>query len=712
MRNDGGTARAGTEGVEEEILDDMVVQQRWATEELATRRKEGEFALGDVPALNLLLSAYAEVDSDLSVDGHQSMTKQLHKNEQGSLLRQREADLEQVNSLLARFDNRRVKPDQWTVLAVLAFANPKVPLTSDVLNRGALGKARLELNHWAWKAYAACGPAGRASSSTITPEAHLAILHTFIQFLDSPLAESLSPSVRHKRITSIASRLVSASSNLPTPPPALLLQVGLLALEERCTDIVTSLLIDSTLPPRERQSLALAVLEAASVDEDWRQNRDLVCFLAETLVGATTELCETLPKEELDIPLVERASQLLVDGFGVDVPLEPFFTSLILAPLRLPDGHLHFSPEFLPSVLSSLINARHPSSAYKLISPIPRSLRTTKHYYPLLRSHHRRTASDAWQELQERWTAKEIKPEVEAWEARLSGFIKMGSGGGMAPSQIGPSTRVTNRRRAKEALAMAQEDLLLLQKQGIPRSIKLSNKLLRLSSRASGEKAWRRHVARQWRDAEGEVEGEGEGVAQSAQLDRRRSRAIVVGGKVDETTRAIMLGRYLQGSERGPRSNSYGRKQMREVRDELKEGEAMMQRRFGRKEGRREEEQQDKVDILPNLVLTSLTRWPREITTSTLVKLARQSLNIDLKPNGTTAFVSARASSPPATLLGVTVDSQPIPTLDQFNMLRRPAYRTLLKAFRNRGERTFHRALMERLQVEERWVRRKAMGLK
>lgn len=707
VRNDGGKARAADDGREEEILDDAVVQQTWAKAELDKRRKEGESSPSDVPSLNLLLSAYAEVAVDVPPQSEKLGVRAQRKAHKAAL-RRRQTDLEQVASLLAQFDQRSLKPDHWTVLAVLAFANPTELLSIDAFEQSALVHSQLGLHQWAWKAYAELGPDGPPSSSPITPDTHLTILQTFLQFFDSPLADSLAPSVLLKRITTLSSRLLSSAStpsSLPTPPPALLIQLGLLALDARCTDVVTQLLINSTLPPRERQSLALAVLEAASIDEDWRQNRDLVRFVAETLVDATTELCTTTRKEDLDMPLVERASTLLMTGFGVDIPLEPFLTSLILAFLHLPDGHSQFTPNFLPTVLSVLVDARHPSSAYRIISLIPRPLRTTQHYYALHRSHHCRTSRYAWQELQERWAAEEIKPEVEAWEARMTGHIKAGSGGGMAPSTMGPSTRETNRRRAKEALEMAHEDLLLLQKHGIPRSTKLSNKLLRLSSKASWEPSWRRHVGRQWRDFEVEREGDSAGMEEGSFEEGRRMRGKALRGKVDDATRAIMLGRHLQSPDRGPRTSSYGRKQMAEVKRELEMGGKAMRRRFGGNEARASEE---KVDILPNIVLSSLTRWALEVNTATLVKLARQSLNIDLK---SPTKISSLSFSAPATLLGLTVDSQPIPTPEQFSMFRRPAYRTLLKALRNRGEGPFHRRLMQSMQTEERWVRRKARCL-
>ncbi|ORY84647.1 hypothetical protein BCR35DRAFT_302948 [Leucosporidium creatinivorum] len=707
VRNDGGKARAMDDGREEDILDDMVVQRRWAMEELETRRKEGELALDDVPALNLLLSAYAEVDPEVSVDWEKQMSNLERNGEKIALLQRRKMGLERVASLLAQFDRRALKPDHWTVLAVLAFANPKDSPSIKALDESAFGQSQPVLTEWAWKAYAELDSAG-TTTSAVTTEAHLTIIHTFVQFLDSPLSDSLPPNTRRKMLTSISSRFLpwsSSSTTLPSPPPSLLLQLGLLALHARCTNIVTPLITESLLPPRERQSLALAILEAASIDEEWRQNRDLIRFVCETLVDAITALCKTTRREELDIPLLERASRLLIEGFGVDIPLEPFIVSLLVTHLRLPDGHSLFSPDFLTYILTSLINARQPSSAYRIFSLIPRPHRTTRHYYPLLRSHHHRTGRNAWQELQERWAAKEIRPEVKAWEARLTGLIQAGSGGGMAPSKNGPSTtRAINRRRAKEALELADQDLLLLQKHGIARSTKLSNKFLKLSSKASDEPSWRRHVGRQWRDVEeasaGVVGGEG------GQEDEGRRRSKAVRGKVDEATRVIMVGRHLESSDRGPRSSSYGKKQIREMKEELAKGERSMHRRFG-KGGRRAPEEQEKVDILPNIVLNSLTRWPREINTETLVKLAAQSLNIDLSSSS----FPRSPSSPPTTLLGLTIDPQPIPTPDQFSMLRRPAYRTLLKAFRNRGERMYHRRLLERLQVEERWVRRKAMGL-
>lgn len=667
VRNDGKGARG--DDAEGDLLDDAALQSRWAKEELDKRRQEGEYVVSDVPALNLLLSTYAEVDPSSLADWDDSMTAAHRTNAARALRMRRDLQLRHVSSLLARFDGVSTKPDHWTVLAVLAFAHPnRSTAASKKSAASAFAQAQPILTQWAWEAFAQID-----HGATSAAEGHRTIASTFLDYLDSALSSKLSPSTRAE----MRSRLSGPDSSPPSTssPPSLLLQLGLLALPARQTDILVSLLSDSALPAAERSSLALATLETIALDEDWRQNRDVVAFVAQSLASATAELCGA-GGEGLDLALVERACHLLIHDFGVDVPLEPIYSSIILSVLSVHSESAD-NLDFLPSLLTSLSDARHPSLAMRVLHAIPRHQRQAEHYYAVLRSHHRPVSNAVWAELQERWAAGEVAVEVEAWEGRLTGLLRAAKGGGAGVGGARKlSTAEVNLQRARKVLKTAHADLRLLEAHGLRRSQKVWNKLLSLSSMASSEPAWRSHVGKQWRDVDAEEAG-GDG--------GRLARGSAMGDKVDEATQAILLGRKLESH-----SGQRGKRQMRTVRDELVKLDGTMQRRRG---GGRDRQPSSEIDILPNIVLKNLTRWDREVPTPTLLNLAFQNLGVDL-------------------LADIPLPSrhQP-PTAEQFDKVRRPAYRTLLKALRNRGEHHYRRRLMRRMQEEQRAVWRQAQGL-
>lgn len=675
-----GRPMGGVVKEEAMVLDERAVQIRWAKHELDRRRAEGEFAVDDVPSLNLLLSSHAELDPVMEAEWRKDVPKQQRTSMVASWDRRRSSQLSHVSSLLARFDKIN-KPDHWTVLAVLAFAQPAVVLPNALTSQSPFAQAQPLLTQWAWKAFIELDDAPSLPIDTCH-----AILRAFFDFLTSSASASLPPATREEIFSGVSDRLLLPS---PTPsPPDLLLQLGLFALSARRTSTLTILLgANSPLPARERSELALATLEASSVDHDWRKNREAVQFLAQSMVTATEELCRE-GVEGVDASTVERAVRLLVTGFGVDVPLEPYASALVIAPLL--DSATFFSAPFLPFILESLVSARQPALAHQILSLIPRSLRTTEHYYAILRSHHQSISGQAWHALQKRWAAGELGVEVEAWENRMAGLLRSVNGAGAGVGLKGSVAHV-KRARAQQALDIALGDLDLLCQHGLTRSTKLSNTLLRLVSKASDDPAWRRQLGKAWRDGEVIASPGGEEetttTRRGAVAKGRPACKTKVGSKTDKATQAIVLGRVLEGRPEDARGVQRGRKQMKAVREELGKLDGMLQRRSASPRLYDSEEKDDKTNVLPNIVLKSITRWPREVGTSTIVTLAQQTLSIDLDSADhlPLTFSTAKPS--------------------YYSRVRRPAYRTLLKALRNRGEHHYHDRLMKTMREEESRIR-------
>lgn len=515
------------------------------------RRREEE--LDELTALNLFLSSYVPTSGTPP-----SPTYDL---------------VRPISTILTRLNS--LPPSRWTILALLAFVDSPLPArvagpVQPLRERNKLSRPILLL--WAWKSFVSLPS---PSSDTETDHAILAAFTSFISTPPRPVAEEVH--------SEILEGLATRHFDHEPLPNTLRLALGQAALESEILYVVMRLLREDgpgKLEAMEKIFLASELLKQVQRSEQWRGEREAVLSIAQAFSDAVADLLEESGSEGLErkaVKSVQIGTQALMAGYGIDVPLESFITTPLVALLRAsPSSASHFSAPFLLSVLHHLSNSRHPKLALFLFEAIPAPLLTLRHFDPLLRTHHSPTSDLIWAAL---LAHPNFVPDLTSYSSRLSSHAK--------PSNL--------------RLEAAHDDLRRMGQAGIERTTKEWNKLLKLVVRLGSDRMVHRQVRKL---VESGIERDG------ATFNTVLQRSVVSPGRVGARKEGV----------------TKGRKQMELVRTNVRLLAAREKRRRGHAGIAREGD-----EVTSNVVLKVATRWSIEVNAGDLVRLARRVLGVDLE---------------------------------------------------------------------------------
>lgn len=572
----------------------------------------------ETAATNLLLSSYA-------VAPQSRLQRELlrHVGEDDVLESATPSEaLRPIATILAHFsspesavDDGKVSPDRWTVLALFSFISPPAATSNKsdhTLSKTPFELARPILALWAWRTYQhiqkRIDDSSRSqyneSCDRAIVDAHLALLLPtsphYIPF-DSAPCDALFASLSTTLIETDPAR---------APPPYQLFDLGLAALARQEYPTVFRLLSpESLLPPPERIKLCLLTLQTFSADEDWRCCAEAVCQVGQWLAMAINEGLAA----GLALPRVEEGLILLLTGFGIDIALEPLVVDVTLGLLHHP---VALADTFTLSLITTLVRSRNPRLALCIFDALPEPARSLDHYNAILRSHHAPTSDIAWARL---LAHPILKLTIDSYYARLCAHSS----------------------KAAPNLAGARDDLRRMQQQGLPRSLKLWNKLLNLVGRVGSDREFFKEVARM-RSAgfEGDQATTSILFQREFSLQKRASRSSV------ERSRNFALARESV-LPLGPQGRRRGRNQLEALNRSLID-------LAGR--GDCGTCQVNALVTSQNIALKGITRWSREVGVEQLEQIADRVVG---------------GSSP--------VDRK------EFDLVRRPAYKMIIKGLQNRG---------------------------
>ncbi|GAA5862300.1 hypothetical protein JCM1840_001714 [Sporobolomyces johnsonii] len=638
-----------------------------------TAREEAEDQVDELQALNLLVSAYAVPEASGVV-------------EPTAALDWREKSLEPLVSLVSRTGAMGVQADRLTVASLLHYVSlpPTIPTPSfpSSLPETDYSLARPLLGLHAWNTYAALPPVvSRPSSPAPTappPASSLddAILASFLSLI-YPVADRqtrflLEDHGRQARliVNEVATRLLKSSSTAPT---WLLHHLGLTAARARRLDILQQLLgLSPPLPPEIRLELAVRTLQLLASREEWRGDRELVVSVAEHFAAAVRGLGNI---DDAQVELLNRGLRLQQSMYSIDQALQPYVVSTVRELLQSANAaRLLAHPTLLVDVLRYLVKTRHPRAALAIFRSLPSPNLTLAHFEAILPSSHDPTSQAVWDALLAHPT---LDPTPSTFSARF--------------------TSHAHGRSPPSALQAAYRDVTLMNRTGVPKTLEIWNKLLQVLVRHGTDMGLTRVLKRMRKDGVQPDRGtmailaQREMVRQDVQLKKGRSV-----GRDGEVVERVTVQRRRGGVA-----------QMRKVRETVRAWETKLATSTTVDADRSKHE----VDIMPNILLKNLSRWPLETDTPRLIELTKLSLDIDLSPLDPTSpwpsDVAERSSpsscAPTPPPLPSNVDISPV----VFDKLRRPAYKMLIKAFDHRGRGDLARELRMRLKTEKEEVRKK-----
>ncbi|GAA6059962.1 hypothetical protein JCM10212_001311 [Sporobolomyces blumeae] len=560
-----------------------------------------------------------------------------------SALRQwRDLMLVPLSDLVSKAIRAEVPLDRLGVASILHFLAVAPPDSSNVESqrRADLLKQAVDGFH----------DAGRLESSSANPLLEWPILASLLEHADCP---STPP---------ILGMLSQRTLDLSSPPVHLVARLGEAALSAKDLEVLARLARLESLAPSTRLDLVVKSLEVAATRQIWRNDRETILPLA-TLFADLVVACRGLDKASAE--LLRRGLCLLRSAYSIDRPLEPFITRALLSALSTSaDMLLSEQRSLVTDVLRHLVRSRNPKLARRVFEAIPAEQLRLSHFYPLLASSHVATSQAAWDLL---WSHPNLPLTPHAVSSRFT-------------SHAQPTTPRSVHKTARQDLHN------ILVRGDVEVTIDVWNKYLQVVCRFSGDVAVRRTLAKMDRagvernDATRTILVQREMVRGDVQVRKRRG--------TDEDAL-----RDFDGTDAKDRvaikRRAGGRAQLRMVREAVRQAQAAKDPRDGTP---------PTVDITPNLVLKSLTRWSSECDTARLVQLTRLVVGVDLvEPEPTNN--SRRAVQPTARdILGPKLDW----TEQEYRKLRTPAFRTLIRAFERRGRTDLAKDLRRRF-ANERW---------
>lgn len=617
------------------------------------------------------------------------------------------SSVDSASDIIAAYEaDTKVIPNSWTILAILAFISPpRSPSTSPsspnsaswsitgVRDNGEVVQwkkrpydlSRPILGMWAWRIFSRLQ--GMQSSelsqcdNSSTKAIDQAIVASFLDLLDQrskdyvPFESTICDELWDELSTyMISSQSTSRLSVVPGSSESQLYRIGLIALRREEYRIVFDLLRDgSELSTRERLQLCVETLGVFSEDEEWRNAGMIIHSLATTFASSVRSLVVPIPDDEVGPELIgsiERGIRLLLDGFGINIALEHLITSSVLhlIPPRstptlsdslVPSTRILFTDDFILGLLTSLVHSRNPKFAFQIFDALPPSYLTLSHYNILLRSHRLRTSTTVWHQLLLHPT---LQPNVHSFHSRI----------------------VSHAAKSNNDLTGLRHATQLMQRRGIPLTRKIRNKILSVVSRVGSDRMFRRQVRR------------------------------IPKGDRDEATESIILSRGMYERERGVREEGdvRGRRkrsgilQMGRMRMSMKEYQERRKHQFG--DGKRVMGGA----VGENILLKGAGRWSREVSSDKLMEIAERVLRSPSPPVDPSLSLpdpaTADMSTPRSELDVNPEESDRLAQVHQFDTIRRPAYRMLIKGFKARGDRSRSHLLQGKLARERREIRQRS----
>ncbi|KDE09868.1 hypothetical protein MVLG_00266 [Microbotryum lychnidis-dioicae p1A1 Lamole] len=327
--------------------------------------------------------------------------------------------LPHVAEVLSRFSEARARPDTWTTLAAMAF----VEVPSAVLQACQLGSTETkdrfrELNAFSDKLVEWSWQAFLGAEKSGMCSEVKATLVS--SFLQwAARTETIEEGDQNALAHRIIDYGSTSMSELTAVQRALL---GQAALYHSRTGLVAQwLAADSMIDPRTRLDLAASTLKVLANHEEWHRRGDVVLYTAEALVTSLEQLCAPSSGDAIDPTLrvmLDECLTLLIHHFRIDAPLEPLYTRIIES-LMIKDP-TSFPSSCLRSFLESLITARQAKLATKVFLLIASPSRTLRQYEAMLRSHRAMTSDRVWSEL---FLHPTLEPTVSSLSARLSSHL-------------------------------------------------------------------------------------------------------------------------------------------------------------------------------------------------------------------------------------------------------------------------------------------------
>ncbi|GAA6015645.1 hypothetical protein JCM11491_007182 [Sporobolomyces phaffii] len=623
-----------------------------------TAREQAEERIDELQALNLLISAHAIPEAV--------------EHEPKKTLTWRDDMLKPLVNLVAQAVQSDRPLNRLGIASVLHYATPSLPTSSKY------ERARPLLAVQAYEAYQSLLPLNRASPEFPLEVSILSSLLALVYPRQHESAAKLFPSsaggsgLDRSILDSVANRLLGSPSDFP---PELVLQLGTTAARAKRLDIFETVVSRrECLSASLRIDLAVTGLDLVASRQAWRNDREKVLPLAE-LFASTVEQTTSLDSGGLDrLDRLDRGIYLLRTAFSIDRPLVPFISRAILATLSNPIHLTHKGYRTLLSEsLKQLSKSRNPSLARQILSSIPSEHLRLSYLSPVLASSHGPTSQFAWDLLLSH-------PSLPLTASAVSHRF----------------TSLSHRSAPRSTLEVARQDFQLVQVRGVTPTVEIWNKLLHVVVRFGTDRAVARVVASIAR-ADIEPNEWTRTILLQREMIRRDEQVRVVrdGTREDERERPTSQRPVVEVARVKRRGG--GQAQMRKLREAMRVHE-----------GRERKTTRGTVDITPNLLLKNFTRWTTECDVTRLVQLTKVVVGVELGggSGGSYGAVAPFASPSREPRQSSQADLVTAMSMEEYEKVRVPAFRTLMSAFERRGRIDFAQEL-RRAFNEERTNRRK-----
>ncbi|BGP09274.1 hypothetical protein JCM10049v2_005136 [Rhodotorula toruloides] len=638
-------------------------------------KRDAEDRVDQLQALNLLVAAYAVPEAS-EVTAVQP------------LQRWRDERLHGLSQLLGTMTASQTPVDRTTIASLLHFVQPLPSAKTLTRSTAAVAKARLPkskysmsrpvLGLWAWQAWSALptfaqprsAAAGAVVGSVIPSALDDAILITFL----SLLYPSFEASKRHffpRDLHPGADRAVlndigrHVFDNRRTSSPSVLRALAAAAFRARRVDILERFVAhEPPLEPSLQVFAASKILEVLSMDGTKRRRSEVIVpqlQLWATVVAALGEL------DDGDLPVLEGAVRVLCTGFALDAPLEDYLATAVVSLLRSPVGERVARSSVVDGTLRHLVKSRNPRLAQEVFESIPSSALRRSHFHRLLPSSHGPLSQQAWTTLCHHPT---VEPTVSSFQLRLAALAKA--------------------KHDSSSLPKAWETFAQLRRWGFEPTKELWLNLLEVVATHGNHPNLQGLLSRMERAG---IEADDDITAILVAREMHRTDTQKKRVEVEDE----WYERVTVTHER--RRRTCGKTQVKRVRAIVREHEACTAASHDPKAKAPAGGKQDverpangrlgRGDILPNMLLANAVRWMRQDDISGLITIARGHLGVDLS--------SPKASS--------AVDPATISS-NEFERIRRPAYRTLIRGFTQRNRYDLGNLLRLAMKEEEAAVAR------
>ncbi|BGP01094.1 hypothetical protein JCM10021v2_004790 [Rhodotorula toruloides] len=633
-------------------------------------KQDAEERVDQLQALNLLVAAYAVPEASDVTDVE-------------PLQRWRDEGLHGLSQLLGTMTASQTLVDRTTIASLLHFVQP-LPSTERLTTSTAAAVAkprqskskysmsRPVLGLWAWRAWSALptadqpqsATAGAVTVSAIPSALDDAILITFLSLLYPSFEANkrhffprdLHPGADRAVLNDIVRHVFDdrRTSSLPV-----LRALAAAAFRARRVDILERFVAhEPPLEPSLQIFAASKILEVLSMDGTKRRRSEIIVPHVQLWTKVVAELGEL---SNGDLPILERAGRVLCTGFAIDTPLEEYLATAVVSLLKSTAGERVARSSLVDEALRHLVKSRNPRLAQDVFESIPSSALRRSHFHRLLPSSHEPLSRDAWTTLCHHPT---VEPTVSSFQLRLAALAKAKHDSSSLPKAW--ETFAQLRHRVLEPTKDVWLNLLevVATHGNHPNLQELLSRMERAGVEADDD-ITAILVAREMHRTDTQkkrVEVEDEWYERVTVTHERRRRTC---GKTQvKRVRAIV--REHEGrsdAAQNPKAKAVGGKQ---------DVERPADGRLGRG------------DILPNMLLANAVRWMRRDDISGLITIAHGHLGVNLASPKPSSSVDPASISP-----------------NEFERIRRPAYRTLIRGFTQRQRYDLGNALRLAMKEEE-----------